>query len=459
MRYSTKRYAARVLLAVVCVSGSVFSTVAATSADQGTVSITAEMEDASPLRNGNIVRASGVEVGTVDSVTLGPDRKPRVAMTVGREVLPLHQDASATVIDGDLLGERYVSINPGTPSAPAMSEPYTISIEHTRSVVDLQKVVDVVDNPSGTGLGMLMTTLGEGLGTDPKATAATLASLRPALERTDELAKVLSGQNEVLSRLVQSAQPVAEAAATQRGESLDRLVGSTTNLLSVTAANRDQIQDSLKRLPSTLQSAQRTLAEVAGLAPPTTSTLKELRPITDDLVDISGELEQFSKAADPALSTLRPVLDKGKELLDEARPVAEDLHRGSNGLRGVITSYRKLADGGLSTRLVDLMEFAKGWTLSINDYDAVSHYFKATLPYSPKTGAQTALGPIPGAPAGAVPNFPLPRGGRIHIPGGDAEGAPKEDYPAPSLPGMGTGATGLSQKQEQGMMDQLLGGK
>jgi phospholipid/cholesterol/gamma-HCH transport system substrate-binding protein len=362
------------------------------------------------------------------------------------------------VIDADLLGERYVSIDPGTPSSPAMSEPYFIPIEHSRSVVDLQKVVDVVDDPAGTGLGMLVTTLGEGLGTDPKATAATLAALKPGLERTDELADVLSQQNQLLSHLVQAAQPVAEAVATQRGESLNRLVDSTTRLLSVTAQDRTQVQDSLHRLPGTLQSAQRTLAEVAGLAPPTTRTLANLRPITDDLVDISGELERFADAADPALASLRPVLDKGKDLLDEARPVADDLHRGGDGLHGTLSSARKLFDGGVSTRLVDLMEFAKGWTLSIGDYDAVSHYFKAVTPYSAKTGAQTALGPIPGAPQNAVPRLPTPSGGRLHIPGGDADHAPQEEYPAPGLPGSNRGSTGLSERQEHGMMNQLLGG-
>jgi phospholipid/cholesterol/gamma-HCH transport system substrate-binding protein len=306
---------------------------------------------------------------------------------------------------------------------------------------------------------MLMTSLGEGIGTDPKQTAATIAAIKPAMERIDELAKVLSDQNQVLSKLVQTAQPVAEAVATQRGASLDRLVGSTTNLLEVTAQNRVQVQDSLDRLPATLQSAQRTLAEVAGLAPPTTRTLAELRPITDDLVDISDELKQFSDAADPALASLRPVLDKGKNLIDQLGPVADDLRPGGDGLHGVVSSYRKLADGGLSARLVDLMEFAKGWTLSIGDYDAVSHYFKAVTPYSPKTGGVTAAGPIPGAPRDPTPNLPLPRGGRTPIPFGNADGAPEEAYPAPSLPGGGSGATGLSPNQEQGMMDQLLGGK
>lgn len=469
MTKNLSRVATRALAAVTCVSAAMFGTVAASSAaaaaDDGVVTVTAAMEDASPLRNGNIVRASGVEIGTIDSVTLGPDRKPLVTMTVSDAILPLHQDATATVIDGDLLGERYVAIDPGTASSPEKAEPYVIPIERTRSVVDLQKVVDLVDDPAGTGLGMLMTALGEGIGTDPKQTAATIAAIKPAMTQTQELASVLDSQNEVLTRLVRSAEPVASAVATNRGESFDKLIGSTTRLLEVTSQNRQEIQDSLDRLPSTLQSAQRTLAEVSGLAPPTTRTLAELRPITDDLADISGELEDFSESLDPALASLQPVLEKGEDLLDQLGPVAKDLRTGADGLRGTTRDLDTLLhDGGISTRLVDLMEFAKGWTLSIQDYDAVSHYFKAVTPYSPKTGAQTVLGPIPGAPKNPVPdNLPLPEGGRMKVPFGDAEGAPKEEYPLPKPPklpkiGADGGATGLSQKQENNMMDQLLGG-
>jgi phospholipid/cholesterol/gamma-HCH transport system substrate-binding protein len=322
---------------------------------------------------------------------------------------------------------------------------------------------------------MLLTTLGEGLGKNPQDTADAIKAFQPALEQTQQLASVLSDQNQLLSRLVQNAQPVASAVATQRGQSLDHLIGSVTDTLQVTSANRQQVQDTLVRLPGTLRSAQTTLAHIAGLAPPTTRTLKNLRPITNDLKDVSKELRDFADSADPTLSELRPVLHKGTELLRELRPVIADLNDGGgDGLKGVTRSYRQLADGALSTRLVDLMEFMKGWSLSTSDYDAAGHYFKAMLPYTPKTAAQNfGGGQIPGAPQNPVPDLPLPRGGRLPVPGGGAEGAPNENGPyLPQLPHghndvtdggdnakSSDGATGLSSDQENSMMDQLMGGK
>lgn len=446
----------RGLVALACVGVVAATTVAATNTSTGVVTVSATMADATPLRSGNTVRAAGVQVGRIESVTLDARRHAVVTMTVERGVLPLHTDATATLVPQDLLGERFVALDPGSPSAPVMPEPYRIPIEHTKSAVDLQSVVDMVDDPTGTALAMMLTTLGEGVGRNPKETADAIAALRPAMRQTNDLAQVLGEQNQLLARLVHTAQPVASAVATRRGESLDRLVGATTNTLRVTAENRGHIQDSLRRLPATLASAQRALAEVAGTAPPATRTLEELRPTTDDLDQLSTELRRFSEATDPALASLRPVLDKGRTMLDELAPVAADLRRGGDGLRGVSSSYRQLADGALSTRLVDLMEFMKGWTLSTSDYDALSHYFRAVLPYTPKTLVRTGLGPIPGAP-NPVPDLPLPQGGRTKIPGGDARGAPEEGSSPPSLPK--DGATGLLPEQENSMMDQLLGGR
>jgi phospholipid/cholesterol/gamma-HCH transport system substrate-binding protein len=457
----------RGVIALVCVSLTVMGTVAMTDAGSGPVSVTATMKDATPLRNGNIVRASGVNVGTIQSVTLNGHGEALVNMSVSRDVLPLHQDATLQLIPQDLLGERFVALNPGTPSAPVMSEPYSIPVTQTSNAVDLQSVVDMVDDPTGTSLAMMLTTLGEGIGKNPTETAQAIKALQPALQNTQQLAQVLNDQNLLLNRLVDTAAPVAKAVATQRGATFDRLIGSVTRTLQVTARDRQQLNDTAARLPGTLQSVNNTLGHIAGVAPPTTQSLRDLRPITDDLVDVSHELRDFSDSADPALDSLVPVLKKGRHLLDELRPAVRDLRHGTRGLVGVSRSYRHLADGALSTRLVDLLEFMKGWSLSTSDYDAQGHYFRDILPYDPKTGGETAAGPIPGAPQNPAPAVPLPRGGRTPLPFGGTPNTPNEGGPyLPQLP-HGTpnpnqesnGVTGLSGNQENSMMDQLLGGK
>ncbi|AEH09480.1 MULTISPECIES: MlaD family protein [Protofrankia] len=286
--------------------------------------VTATFADASPLVAGNAVKAGGVEVGTVKSIDL-EGGLAKVRMALDRSVLPLHTDVRATITTQDLLGERFIRLERGSPSAPVLSEPLMIPQTQTNRVVDLQDVLNAVDTPTASALGALLTTAGEGLKGQGKQAANAITALEPAMTQTKDLVAILDEQNELLTRLVDSAQPVASSLATDNGQSLDRLVGSATDTLATVAANRKATQDSLVRLPGTIASARATLAQLAGVSDPATRTLASLRPVTDDLSDITGELHRFADAADPALASLPPVLDKANTLLDEAAPLVKAL--------------------------------------------------------------------------------------------------------------------------------------
>ncbi|WP_181780144.1 MlaD family protein [Pseudonocardia pini] len=448
-------------LAVVAVAAAiVVGVVLVTGDDSDEVRLTAVFTDANPLQEGNLVKSAGVDVGTVESVAV-EDGQAHVVLLLDEEVLPLHEDASATIIDKDLLGERYVGLDRGTASSPTLSEPMAIGPDRTRRVVDLQDVLNTVDAPTGTALSSLVSTLGEGVGTNDREVAAAIEALAPAMHQAQGLAELLGDQNELLTDLVDSVEPVVGAAADERGRSLDQLVGTTTQTLSVVAENRQAVRDTLVQLPTTLGSARDRLAQVAGVSDSATRTLGSLRPVTDDLTDISRELQRFADAADPALASLPPVLDKGNALLDELGPLVDTLQPAGSDLRAVSSSARTLSETALSLRLVDLMEFMKGWAMATSDYDAISHYFKAVTPYSLQPASEVALGPIPGAPDNPLENVKPPEGpGRLPLPGrpGDSE-EPQPTQPSGEVASPAQdSATGLNPTQEQNMVDQLLGG-
>lgn len=441
----------RIAIATVCAL-LVMATATAWAGTDGDedVTVTAVFGDASPLVPGNEVRAAGVTVGEISSISL-QQGKAHVEMALEHSVLPLHEDAQAVITDKDLLGERYVRLERGSPSAPLLSEPAVIAEEHTDRVVSLQEVLNVVDDPTGTALAALVTTLGEGASGQGPQIAAAIKALKPAMRRTSDLGRVLGEQNELLSRLVANAQPVAEAMAGKRGQRFDRLVGSTEQTLSAVAAERQAVEDTLQRLPGTLSKARKALARVAGVADSATPTLAGMRPITDNLPDISHELRRFADTADPALASLRPVLRRADKMLDEAAPLVAALRPAGPDIRGVSKSYRVLAEEALSGRLTNLMEFIKGWALSTTGYDQLGHFFRASIPLTPKALGQLAGGPVPGAPDSPVPDLPVPEGEPAPLPG------PGEDPVGNALPG--DSATGLSQEQENQMLSQLLGGQ
>lgn len=425
------------------------------------VELVAVFDDASPLVAGNVVKAAGVDVGTIHDVEL-KDGKAHVTMRLDRRVLPLHDDASATITTQDLLGERFVLLERGSADAPTLAEPMTISVEHTSRVVDLQDVLNAVDTPTSVALSALLTETGEGLRGHGKQADQAIAALAPAMGQASDLAAILSDQNALLTRLIDNAQPVASALATGNGRQLDRLVESATKALAIVASERAALQSSLKQLPQTIRSSRAALVQLAGVAAPARRTLASLRPITDDLDDVSTELKKFADAADPALGSLPPVLDRADELLKAAAPVVAALRPAARDLVPASASGARLTTTALSSKsLTDLLEFVKGWSLATSDYDAISHYFKAMVPLSPNSLGDTAAGIAPGLPDDFAHDLPVPTAPDLGLPGRDGSRDPLSGLLDPLLGGSTTqneSATGLSPQQESNLLDQLLGG-
>jgi phospholipid/cholesterol/gamma-HCH transport system substrate-binding protein len=469
-----------ILFRLLVLSAGILAVAALTTAatprqDNAEFPITIGFADASPLIPGNVIKAAGVDVGEITAVRL-QNGKAYVDALVSRSVLPIHTDARAVIIPKDLLGERYINLERGTPRAPVAVEPIVLDQTHTSSAVDLETVLNSLDDPTSTDLAALVTTFGQGLqGQGPQA-AAAIKALAPAMHDTDKLSQILSDQNKVLTSLVDTTQPVVAELAAHRGQDLDHLVGSTERTLGTVAADRQAVADALQRLPGTLASAQGTLRQVAGVADSTTPALKSLRPLTDNLHDVDGELRDFADSTDPALDSLQPVLDRAQDLIDEARPVAENLRDLGPDFRGVARDAHKFSAEGLSLRFKNIMEFVRDWSLSTNGYDAAGHWFRAEVVTTSRSLGRTAAGPIPGAPEAPLPDSPLNAPPRLTLPGacGDAPNHPcdhdagrpggPEHYgggpgitQAPGAPS-GDNGTGLTPEQENNMFDQVLGG-
>jgi phospholipid/cholesterol/gamma-HCH transport system substrate-binding protein len=439
------------IIAIVLTASAV---VVATKRLNAGVHVIAMFTDASPLYPGNAVRASGVQVGKIDSITLVKGMA-QVNLTLDETAMPLHTDAKATIVQQDLLGERFINLDRGSASAPAL-DPMVISADHTFRSVDLQSIINGLDDPTGTALASFFTTLGEGVDKSGPGIAKGIDALEPAFRHANDLGKILDQQNALLGHLVDSTQPVLSAVATDNGRKLGGLVEASDQMFGALAANHGPLQDSLHRLPGTLGSAQTALADVAGVAHDGTPTLRSLRPLTDDLTDISGELYRFSDAADPALDSLHPVLKRGKDLLDELRPVARSLREAGPDIKATARGARPLITESFSgPGLTDLMEFVKNWCLTTTSYDDISHLFRVFVRYTPRTTGQVMAGPIPGMPYAPIPSVPAPN---LTPPV-----APLAPYPDRTEPGRkaqrpGNNATGLNEQQEQGMVHQLLGG-
>lgn len=411
--------------------------------------VNAEFEDVSPLLSGSEVEVHGVSVGEVAGIELREDNQAHVAVRLETEALPVHADATLTVRAVSLLGERYLELDPGDPSQPELQHGATLPAEQTGQAVDLDEVLNTIDEPTGEGLAALVTMLGEGMHGQGGNVDETIQVLADAMDDTGELVTLLNEHNDLLSRMVDNLHPVAEALAEDEGATLDGLLDSTLQLSEAASSRHEQLEESVDELPATLEQAEQTLDRLNAAARETTPTLEQIRPVTEDLGEISQELVSFADAAEPALASTEPVLERAVDLLDEARPVAEELREAGPDIRSVAGDAEPVVTE-LANNFDDVLDFLRNWALTTNGHDGLGHYFRAHLVLDPTQLAGPDLGLLGGE------EEPEDGDDAEESSDADGEGAGDPDLLVPDEDDQS--ATGLTEEQERGLLDHLLGG-
>lgn len=449
---ASRRYRGAAALACGALLVAVAAGGSTTAGEHPTVTVHADFADAGAIIPGNDVMVDGVKAGTVKKLWL-VDGKARVTISVGSAFTPLHTDARVHIRAVSLLGERYVDVDRGTPSAPVLENGAIIPAAQTGRTIELQEFLDVVDEPAGAALAALIVALGDGLSGRGEDAAAALDALRPALTETTELLRILGGQNQFLAALIDRAEPVAQALAAGRGERLDRVVAATDQLLTATAAGTPELDAALRRLPTGLATARSAFGELTTLAGQATPVLASLRPLSDDLRQIATELGNFADAAGPALVSAEPVLGRLRELIAAARPVTADLRAAGPDVQTAAKATRTVVEA-LPEDLSNLLDFVRNAALATASHDGISHYLRI---FALATGKEVGPGEPPAAPgaapvAAAVTTLP----GGPPVPG-PVPGGPVPGPPLPAAPADPGSATGLTDRQERSLLDYLLG--
>jgi phospholipid/cholesterol/gamma-HCH transport system substrate-binding protein len=112
--------------------------------------IYADFKTVQELKKGDLVKMAGVEVGRVDSISL-TNEKVRVAMKIKKRDAEVRTDSKATIKFTGLLGQNFVSVDFGSPTAPRAVEGATLS---TVEQPDLASIMTKLDTVAGDIQGL-----------------------------------------------------------------------------------------------------------------------------------------------------------------------------------------------------------------------------------------------------------------------------------------------------------------
>ncbi|MGF2946839.1 MCE family protein [Mycobacterium sp. Lab-001] len=248
-----------------------------------TTGYSAVFTDASGLRSGQFVRAAGVEVGKVSTVTLiAGDSRVLVDFAVDRSVA-LDRATTASIRYLNLIGERYLELGRGD-SGERLAPGGTIPVEHTQPALDLDALIGgfrplfkALDPDKVNGIASSIITVFQGQG----------ATINDILDQTASLTAALANRDKVIGEVVTNLNTVL-AATVKHQKELDRTVDNV-ELLITGLKNR---ADPLAAAAAHLSDAAGTLAALLGDDRPALhGTLGYLEDVAQPLIDDQSALD------------------------------------------------------------------------------------------------------------------------------------------------------------------------
>jgi len=360
---------------------------------------------------GSPVRIAGIDVGQV-SGTSADGALTIVNFTVGSNGQPVHTDATVTIRDRLFLeGGYYLQLDPGSPSAPAVKDGFTIPVSNTAYPVQFYQVLSTFDSATRHSLQNTLNTLNQGFsapaGQKPTAANSGVGGFKeavpqftPTLKDIAWVAQGLHGTRQGdVERLLASA---SDVTGTLRGSSaqLADLVTALDRTSTALASSDGSLAQSVSGLDQTLQVAPPALSAVDRALPPVTNlartldpSLKVAPPLVDGLTKAVGELAAVVAPAERGrlLDTLKTTFVEFPSTLRQlgtAFPVTKAV---TDCLRTHVTPVltSQVPDGSLSTgRPVwqDFVHFIVGLSSAVQNFDGNGYWIRSIL----GTGTNTA---------------------------------------------------------------------
>ena len=314
---------------------------------------------ANSIRLNSPVRIAGVNVGVVKKVEGQPGTDNAVITMEMKEAgLPIHKDAELKIQPRIFLeGNFFVNLQPGTPSAPTISDGDTIPVDQTAIPVQFDQLLTTLQQDTRRGL---QTTLEEfGAALNDKPTAAENAA-EPIYLQNKTAAQAL---NSAIVHGVPALRDSAIVDTALQGLELGDLTGLVRGLGSIgtkLAPRERQLGELVENFNTTmaaLASEQAPLRQSVALLGPTVkntyaslgsldAALPSVRAFTLNLIPGIEETQPTIDAVTPWIAPTRKLVSQEQlgGLLDNLQPATASL------AKLTATTVPLLKQGGLLAR-------------------------------------------------------------------------------------------------------------
>ena len=334
--------------------------------------VSLELDDADNLVYDSDVMVAGVRVGKVRELETNGGRATVVVQLDADSVIPLHDGATVQVRSKSLIEETYLEIVDG--DGAALPDDAQLPRDAVKASVQLDEVLSSLDAPTRQSLRAALRALGSGTSMTHDQLSNTLAGLGMIGREGHDVLDALAAQSTDLQALVRESRTMVRALDGGRGE-LVQLVAGAERLTRATAANREDLEASMRRLPDLLvnaRSASASLVDLSGqLAPITADVRAAASPLNAALLqlpDVSRDLRGLLPALDGTLTRAPRTLKAVSPAADQLAALVPTLRTDLADLNPALSFLRPYGP--------DLAAFFVNWTDMLHSQDANGHFLR-----------------------------------------------------------------------------------
>ena len=261
-----------------------------------TTSYTAMFSNASGLKEGEFVRAGGVEVGKISAIRLTDDgRRVLVDMDVDKS-LPIYQSTTATIRYLDLIGNRYVNLERGTGEGTNEVLPPggLIPLARTQPALDLDALIGgfkplfkALEPEKVNNIATSLLTVFQGQG----------GTISDILEQTGQLTATLADRDQAIGEVVNNLNTTLGTVVKHQKE-FDQTVNNLEVLITGLSNRADPLADAIAGISNGAGTLAGLLRDDRPLLQSTLGHLEEFQqPLVDNAAGLEDTLVKLPQAA------------------------------------------------------------------------------------------------------------------------------------------------------------------
>ncbi|MFL5883797.1 MAG: MlaD family protein [Thermoleophilaceae bacterium] len=292
--------------------------------------VKADFPEATTLAQQADVRISGVKIGNVQSISRQGLRS-RVTLSIQAQYAPIPSNTHAILRQKTLLGETYVELTPGTPTAPKIKDGGLIPNTQIAQTVQLDEIFRAFDPQTRAAFRTWLDQQGRAFGNRGPDLNNALGNLEPFVNDATDILKILNEQKAETSQLVRDTGVVFDALSERDGQLTD-LIRQSNRVFQTTAQRNEDLRQIFIAFPTFLDQAQLTNTRVTAFAKNTNPLITQLRPAARqlsptliDLHSLAPDLKGLFKDLGPLETVSKTGLPATERLLDETRPLLDQV--------------------------------------------------------------------------------------------------------------------------------------